>query len=68
MTMTNWDPYEKLLELQRFADHADQHIEYLMKNQKTLIDTINVQHKELNLINKRLKQLEEKLNEITRPQ
>ena len=58
----DFDPYEKLMELQRFANHADQHIEYLMKNQKVLIDTLNIQHKEINLINKRLKKLEERTN------
>ena len=61
----DFDPYEKLMELQRFANHADQHIEYLMKNQKVLIDTLNIQHKEINLINKRLKKLEERTNEAT---
>jgi len=61
----DFDPYEKLMELQRFAKHADQHIEYLMKNQKVLIDTLNIQHKEINLINKRLKKLEERTNETT---
>jgi len=61
----DFDPYEKLMELQRFANHADQHIEYLMKNQKVLIDTLNIQHKEINLINKRLKKLEERTNETT---
>ena len=61
----DFDPYAKLMELQRFANHADQHIEYLMKNQKVLIDTLNIQHKEINLINKRLKKLEERTNEAT---
>jgi hypothetical protein len=62
--MNDWDPYEKLMELQRFAEHADQHIHNLSKNQKTLIDTINIQHKEIELINKRLKKLEAR-NETT---
>lgn len=68
MMNKDWDPYQHLLELAKFAEHADQHIEFLLKNQRVLLDTVNLQHKEIALMNKRLKKMEDKINETTRPQ
>jgi glycerol-3-phosphate responsive antiterminator len=44
----NWDPYERIIELERFAKAADQHIANLLKNQQEMVKAFNSQSNTLN--------------------
>lgn len=42
--MTDYDPYQHLLELTEFCKTADQHISQLIKNQEVMRTSINQLH------------------------
>jgi len=44
----NFNPYERIIELERFAKAADQHIANLLKNQQEMVKAFNSQSNTLN--------------------
>jgi len=44
----NFNPYERIIELERFAKAADQHIANLLKNQQEMVKAFNNQSNTLN--------------------
>lgn len=62
---TDFDPYDNLMELNKFAKAADVHLTNLLKNQKEIVTAVNNLSKRIDKVNERLKILEEK-NAITR--
>jgi len=54
-----WDPYEHLMDITRFCNKADEHINSLINNQKFFVDSINELKKELQLINAKIDLVEQ---------
>lgn len=59
MRMTDWDPYDHLMEMTKFCNTADKHIQNLLKNQKVMIETINSLKEDISLMKKQVDLLEE---------
>jgi len=55
----NFDPYEELQAIKKYIEVADKHIANLLKNEKEIVFAVNQ-------LSDRMKQLEDRLNEITR--
>ena len=55
-----FDPYEELMELIKFAQSADKHINLLVKNQSQMIIAVNE-------LSAKIEKIEEKVNETSRP-
>jgi len=55
-----FDPYEELMELIKFAQSADKHINLLVKNQSQMIIAVNE-------LSAKIEKIEEKINETSRP-
>jgi len=53
-----FDPYQELLNLIKFANAADTHIKNLVDNEKHLISAINAQSEKLEMLEKRIQLLE----------
>ena len=69
-----FDAYQELINLIKFANAADQHLKNLMDNEKHLISAINAQFEKIESLTKRIqmlelentnKSIEEKQNETT---
>lgn len=54
-----FDPYEELMELIKFAQSADKHINLLVKNQSQMIIAVNE-------LSAKIEKIEEKVNETSR--
>jgi len=50
-----WDPYEELIELKRFATAADRHIGNLLNNQEQMIKAINSQSQQIKKLENTIK-------------
>jgi|TARA_B100000424_G_C22898672_1_gene477997 lipopolysaccharide biosynthesis regulator YciM len=61
-----FDPYNELMELKRFAQAADTHISNLLQNEKQFITAINSVSDRLSALTKRIELMEKVLNEIAR--
>jgi|DEB0MinimDraft_10_1074344.scaffolds.fasta_scaffold37773_4 hypothetical protein len=57
----NGDPYDTLMDLVKFANHADKHLNNLIKNQKVLLDTLNKTQEQIELQSKRIDLLEKRI-------
>lgn len=54
-----WDPYEHLMDITKFCNKADEHINHLIKNQKTFVSAINELKEDLKIINQKIDLLEQ---------
>ena len=61
----DFDPYEELMELKRFAQAADQHIGNLLKNQTEIVRAHNALQNDYQEIKRELRIIKEMLNETT---
>lgn len=61
--MNEFDPYDELMELVRFAKAADQHIGNLLKNQQEMVKAINNQSNRLDTLQEIVRRLHD---EVTR--
>ena len=59
MKMTDFDPYEHLMEITRFCNNADAHIQSLIANQKEMTKAINVLKEDISIMKKQVDLLEE---------
>ena len=59
----DWDPYDQLMELIRFANASDVHIKNLLANEKQLITAINNQSEKIEKLENKLKLLDKILQE-----
>lgn len=55
------NPYDTLMDLVKFANHADKHLNNLIKNQKVLLDTLNKTQEQIELQSKRIDLLEKRI-------
>jgi len=60
----NWDPYEKIMELERFAKAADQHIGNLLKNQQEMVKAFNNQTETVNTLKFEIAKLQTLMEEM----
>ena len=54
-------PYDTLMDLVKFANHADKHLNNLIKNQKVLLETLNKTQEQIELQSKRIDLLEKRI-------
>jgi hypothetical protein len=57
MFNNDWDPYERIVELEKFARVADQHLANLLKNQQEMVKAHNANIKKVDAIVKSLNEL-----------
>ena len=62
---SDWDPYEELMELKRFAHAADQHIGNLLKNQTEMVKAHNALQQDYQEIKRELRIIKEMLKNET---
>ena len=55
------NPYDTLMDLVKFANHADKHLNNLIKNQKVLLETLNKTQEQIELQSKRIDLLEKRI-------
>ncbi len=56
---TDFDPYEHLMEITRFCNTADKHIQNLLKNQEVMTTTINELKEDISIMKKQVDLLEQ---------
>ena len=59
MPFTDFDPYEHLMEMTRFCNAADKHIQNLLKNQAVMTKTINGLKEEIGMLKAQIDLLEQ---------
>ena len=57
--MPEFDPYEHLMDITKFCNQADEHINHLINNQKTFVSAINELKEDLKIINQKIDLLEQ---------
>lgn len=57
--MPKFDPYEHLMDITKFCNSADEHINTLINNQKIFVQTINELKEEIQLINAKIDLVEQ---------
>jgi glycerol-3-phosphate responsive antiterminator len=60
----NFDPYERMIELERFAKAADQHIGNLLKNQQEMVKAFNSQSETVNILKFEIAKLQTLMEEM----
>jgi hypothetical protein len=54
-----WDPYEHLMDITKFCNRADEHINHLIKNQKFFVDSINEIKEDLQILKAKIDLVEQ---------
>lgn len=54
-----WDPYEHLMDITRFCNKADEHINSLINNQKFFVDSINEIKEDLKILRAKIDLVEQ---------
>lgn len=60
----DFDPYERMIELERFAKAADQHIGNLLKNQQEMVKAFNSQSETVNTLKFEIAKLQTLMEEM----
>jgi len=60
----DFNPYERIMELERFAKASDQHIANLLKNQQEMVKAFNSQSETVNILKFEIAKLQTLMEEM----